>query len=400
MFGQLEMAPPDPILGLTEAFKNDPRPEKINLGVGVYKDAAGRTPVLKSVKAAEKRLLQEESTKSYLPISGAPEFGAKVRELLFGADHEIVQNKRAATAHTPGGTGALRVAGDFLKRMFPGKALWMSTPTWENHANVFRAAGVETKAYPYYDADRKCLDFDAMLAGLESAPEGDAVLLHACCHNPSGVDPAPAQWETIAALVRRRGLLPVVDFAYQGFGDGLEEDAKGLRALCAAAEELLICSSFSKNFGLYNERCGALTVVGATRDAADRAFSHIKACIRANYSNPPSHGGAIVTTVLNDPALRMQWESEVAAMRDRINGMRRFFVATLQAKGVKTDFSFIAQQKGMFSFSGLNREQVAALRDQYAIYIVGSGRINVAGMTEENMDTLCAAIAAVLEKTP
>lgn len=397
MFERLEMAPPDPILGLTEAFKNDPRKDKINLGVGIYKDAEGHTPVLESVKAAEARLLQDESTKSYLPIPGAPEFGARVRELLFGADHEIIKNQRAATAHTPGGTGALRVAGDFLKRMYPGAALWMSTPTWENHANVFRAAGVETKMYPYYDAEKRSLDFDGMLQGLESAPEGDAVLLHACCHNPTGVDPTPGQWETIAALVRRRGLLPVVDFAYQGFGDGLVDDALGLRMLCGAGAELLICSSFSKNFGLYNERCGALTVVGVDQAGTDKAFSHIKACIRANYSNPPSHGGSIVAAILGDPELRAQWESEVTAMRDRINGMRKRFAATLRAKGVKTDFSFITRQKGMFSFSGLNKDQVAAMRDQYGVYIVGSGRISVAGMTEGNMDALCSAIAAVLQ---
>jgi len=396
MFDQLEMAPPDAILGLTEAFKNDPNPNKINLGVGVYKDARNQTPVLDSVKRAEELLLQKENTKSYLPISGAPEYGAAVQGLVFGPDHEIVRNKRAATAHTPGGTGALRVAGDFIHKLFPGKAIWVSNPTWENHANVFRSAGLEVKTYPYYDAQGKCLDFTAMTDTLSTAPEGDVVLLHACCHNPSGMDPDSNQWAAIAKLVRDRKLLPLVDFAYQGLGDGLEEDAAGLRQLCAPGCELLVCSSFSKNFGLYNERCGALTAVGVSAEAAGKAFSHVKACIRANYSNPPFHGGAIVTTIINDAALRALWESEVTAMRDRINGMRRLFVDTLQAKGVARDFSFITRQKGMFSFSGLTREQVTRLRDEYAIYVVGSGRINVAGMTGDNMDALCAAIAKIL----
>lgn len=397
MFEHLEMAPPDPILGLTETFKNDARPEKINLGVGVYKDAQDRTPVLDCVKRAEARLLEQETSKGYLPIPGAPAYGARVREMLFGADHEILANKRAATAHTPGGTGALRVAGDFLHRMYPTSALWVSSPTWENHVGVFTAAGVEVKSYPYYDAETKSLDFDAMMNTLAAIPEGDAVLFHACCHNPSGMDPDQAQWARISEITRERNLLPLVDFAYQGFGDGLEEDAAGLRQLCTPGRELIISSSFSKNFGLYNERCGALTVVAGSAPSADKAFSHVKTCIRQNYSNPPSHGGSVITTILSDPELRALWEQELTSMRDRINGMRRLFVETLKAKGVDRDFSFITRQKGMFSFSGLNKDQVAALREQYALYIVGSGRINVAGMTESNMDRLCTAIAAVIK---
>jgi aspartate/tyrosine/aromatic aminotransferase len=396
MFERLEMAPPDAILGLTEAFKADPNPEKINLGVGVYKDGANKTPVLESVKRAEEALLRSQASKSYMPITGDPAYGVAVREMLFGANHEIVMNKRAVTAHTPGGTGALRVASDFLAKHYPGAAVWVSEPTWANHPAIFEAAGLTVKTYPYYDAASKGLDFEAMMSGLDAIPEGDVVLLHACCHNPSGIDPDAAQWAAIAALLRDRKLLPFIDFAYQGFADGLEKDTAGLRAFCAPGAEMLICSSFSKNFGLYCERTGALTVVTATEDAALKAFSQIEKSIRANYSNPPAHGAAIVTTILGDPELRALWEQELTEMRDRINGMRRLFVDTLKAKGVQQDFSFITHQKGMFSFSGLNKDQVARLKKEYAIYIVGSGRINVAGMTEDNMDRLCTAIASVL----
>lgn len=396
MFEKLEMAPPDAILGLTEAFRKDPNPNKINLGVGVYKDAAGETPVLECVKRAEERILASEKTKSYLPIPGAPEYGAEVRKLLFGAEHEILASKRAVTAHTPGGTGALRVAADFLRNCCGAPRIWLSDPTWENHAAIFAAAGLETAAYPYYNHESKELTGDAMLNALAQIPRGDVVLLHACCHNPSGIDPDAAQWRAIADLGGDRGFLPLVDFAYQGLGDGLEEDAAGLRELCRPGCELLVCSSFSKNFGLYKERAGALTVIGRDHGAAEKAFSHMKRCIRTNYSNPPSHGGQIVQTVLGDPELRASWEHEVKMMCDRINGMRALFVETLRSKGVTRDFSFIVKQKGMFSFSGLNRDQVGALREKYAIYIVGSGRINVAGMTEGNIGALCDAIASVL----
>ena len=396
MFEKLELAPPDAILGLTEAFVNDPNPNKINLGVGVYKDADGQTPVLATVKAAEERLLKHEQTKDYLPMNGTAEYGAAVRGLMLGERHELVTNGRAATAHTPGGTAALRVAGDFIKKMFPSSRVWLSDPTWANHPNVFEAAGVETTAYPYYDQGGKELAFDAMAACLKEVPASDFVLLHACCHNPSGMDPTLDQWEQLAQIAADRGWTPLFDFAYQGLGDGLDEDAAGLRSFLRPGCELFVCSSFSKNFGLYNERVGALTVVAASIDGADKALSHIKKCVRANYSNPPAHGAAIVTTVLNDTALRSQWEDEVTAMRDRINGMRRLFVETLKAKGVTQDFSFLTRQKGMFSFSGLSREQVQALREKYAVYVVNSGRINVAGMTEQNMSVLCDAIATVL----
>ena len=397
MFEQFAPAPPDAILGLTEAFKKDPNPKKVNLGVGIYKDAQGRTPILASVKRAEERILQEENTKNYLSIDGSPEYGAAVQELLFGADHEIIRSNRSITAQAPGGTGALRVAADFIATMFPGARVWLSDPTWPNHPSVFKAAGLTTAVYPYFDAANNGVAFAAMLAAIKQIPAGDVVLLHGCCHNPTGADLSLAQWQEVAAVVAERKLLPLVDFAYQGFGDGLDDDAAGLRALCTEVDELLIASSFSKNFGLYNERVGALTLVARNTDAAEKALGHIKIAIRANYSNPPAHGAAVVTTVLRDPALRAQWEAEVTEMRERINTMRHLFVETLNEKGVTRDFSFIANQRGMFSFSGLTPEHVKALREKHGVYIVGSGRISVAGMTEGNMDYLCTAIADVLK---
>lgn len=398
MFEKIEMAPPDPILGLNESFAAEKNPQKINLGVGVFKDAQGLTPILATVRTAEARLLEKEKSKNYLGIAGLPEFAAGVQGLLFGEGHEIIAGGRAATAQTPGGTGALRVAGDFIKANLAGSAtIWVSEPTWENHKNVFVAAGLKIAGYPYYDAKTRGLDFDGMKRGLAAVPAGDVVLLHACCHNPTGIDPTPEQWGELAAIAQRQGFLPLFDFAYQGFGDGLQEDAAGLRAFTAKVKELLIASSFSKNFGLYNERVGALTVVAADKDGAQRALSQVKRVIRANYSNPPAHGASAVATILGDAALRSQWESEVSQMRGRIKSMRELFVKTLAAKGVKEDFSFILRQRGMFSYSGLTKDQVRTLRDKYAIYMVDSGRINVAGMSEKNMDRLCTAIAEVLK---
>lgn len=395
MFETVEMAPPDAILGITEAFNKDPNPAKINLSVGIYKDAAGQTPILPSVKEAEARILKSETNKNYKPIEGAADYNALVQELLFGKGHEVLTSKRGATAHTPGGTGALRVAGDYIKKKHPAAAIWLSDPTWANHEQIFKAAGLTVKTYPYFDPAANTLALNRMLASLEQATPGDVVLLHGCCHNPTGIDPTPAQWKAIADTLAKRGLLPLLDFAYQGFGSGLREDAAGLMELCRPGAEMLICSSFSKNFGLYNERVGALTVVAKTEAAALAVLSQIKTCIRANYSNPPAHGSAIVATVLGDPALRSQWELEVKAMRDRINGMRHLFVDALKKKGVKKDMSFIIHQKGMFSFSGLTKDQVERLKKEDSIYIVGSGRINVAGMTDKNIDTLCTAIARV-----
>ena len=397
MFDALPLAPPDAILGLGEAFKKDPNPKKINLSVGVYKDAAGETPILASVKDAERQLLEREKSKGYLSIEGLPEYGSRVQELLFGAGHEIVTSGRAVTAQTPGGTGALRVAADLLRKHYPAAKVWMSKPTWANHPAIFAAAGQQVETYSYIDAAGQGLDFPAMLAALKQIPAGDIVLLHACCHNPTGIDPTPEQWREISAVLAERKLLPLVDFAYQGFGDGLAEDAAGLRELAKRNPELLVCSSFSKNFGLYGERVGALTLVASSEDAAQKALSQMRVSIRTNYSNPSIHGGALVAAVLGDPKLRQQWDAEVAAMRSRIQQMRKLFVETMQAKAPQRDFSFIARQRGMFSFSGLSNLQVDELRTKHAIYVVGNGgRINVAGMTANNMSALCDAIAAVL----
>ena len=396
MFETIVAAPPDPILGLTEAFKKDKNPKKVNLGVGVYKDAAGQTPILNSVKSAEERLLKSENTKNYLPIDGQPEFDRATVELLFGPGHPVLAAQRTVTAQAPGGTGALRVAADFVFSTLGKRTVWLSDPTWPNHPQVFNAAGLPTAVYPYFDKQTNGVAFEAMLNALRAAPAGDVVVLHGCCHNPTGVDLQPQQWQAVGDVLAERKLLPLVDFAYQGFANGLEEDAAGLHQLVQRCDSMLVASSYSKNFGLYNERVGALTLVAPDDKQAEAALSHIKRVARANYSNPPAHGGAIVATVLNDPQLRRQWEAEVAEMRDRINTMRHLFVETLQEKGVDRDFSFIARQHGMFSFSGLNADQVKALRERFGIYIVGSGRISVAGMTESNMDYLCSAIAEVL----
>ncbi len=396
MFSQLEMAPPDPILGLTEAFNQDPNPDKINLSSGVYKASDGTTPILHCVKEAERRILEREASKSYLGMAGHPQFGQVTQPLLLGADHEIVATGRARTAHTPGGTGALRVAADFIQRQLGQPTVWLSDPTWANHPKIFEAAGLKTSAYPYYDAGTHALGFEAMLDVLRQVPAGDVVVLHACCHNPTGVDPDAAQWAALAEVARETGWLPLFDTAYQGFADGLDADLAGLRAFCGHVDELLICSSYSKNFGLYNERTGAFTLVAGDAGAADRAFSHVKLAIRANYSNPPAHGGHIVLTVLEDDNLYQQWEREVGDMRARINTMRARMAQTLHATGVDRDFGFITRQRGMFSFSGLTPAQVQYLRERYAIYIVNSGRINVAGLTEDNLDRFCTAVAAAL----
>lgn len=341
-------------------------------------------------------MLTAAASKSYLPIDGAPAYGEAVRALLFPADSPIAQAGRATTAHTPGGTGALRVAAEFAHTKLGATTIWVSDPTWPNHPSIMSAAGLEVKSYPYFDAATNSLRIDDMIAALEGVGQGDVVLVHGCCHNPTGIDPTPEQWVRIAEAIAARGALPLVDFAYQGFADGLVEDAAGLHAITACNPEALVCTSYSKNFGLYNERVGALTIIGESADAAKIAMGHVKSCIRSNYSNPPMHGAAIVTTILGDVELRAEWDGELAAMRDRINGMRKLFVDTLQSKGVNRDFSFISDQRGMFSFSGLTPEQVDRLKDEYAIYLVRSGRINVAGITPDNVDALCDAIAAVL----
>lgn len=394
MFDAVPAAPADPILGLSAAFADDPNPAKINLGVGEYREADGSTPVLATVRDAESRVLAAATTKRYLPIDGTPAYGAAVRGLLFGDDGDLPA--RCVTVQAPGGTGALRIAGDFVHSQFPTATLWLSEPTWANHPKIFAAAGLPVATYAYYDAGTRGVDVDGMLSSLAGAERGDVVLVHGCCHNPTGADLSIDDWRRLGQVLADKGLLPLVDFAYQGFGDGLEEDAAGLRALLDCVPEAFVASSFSKNFGLYQDRVGALTAVAGSAVAAAQVLSQLKVCVRTSFSNPPAHGSAIVTEILGDAALRQRWEAEVAAMRDRINGMRRLLVDKLAEHGAEGDFSFIVRQRGMFSFSGLSKEQVDALRQEHAVYIVGSGRINVAGITPDNVDGLCKAIASVL----
>ena len=396
IFSQVTLAPADPILGLTDAFKADTRSHKVNLGVGIDKDEAGQTQVLSSVKKAEAILLETEKTKNYLGIEGVQAYNQVVQELLFGADSQIISDKRAVTAQAPGGTGALRVASEFLVRNTKSTTIWVSNPTWANHQNIFETAGLTVKEYRYYKAETHDMDFDSMLVDLANANAGDVVLLHGCCHNPTGIDLSIEQWKLVAKVCLEKSLLPLFDFAYQGFGAGIDEDAQGLRAVAAVVPELLIANSFSKNFGLYNERIGAVTIVAENQDDAVKSFSQIKKTIRANYSNPPAHGGLIVSTILADATLRQEWETELTLMRERIAEMRSLFVQSLKAEGVEQDFSFISRQNGMFSFSGLNKSQVARLKDEFAIYIVGSGRISVAGLTKNNIPVVCKAIAQVI----
>ncbi len=397
MYENIIAAPADPILGLTDDFKADPRPDKINLGVGIYKDETSKTPVLKSVKKAEANILQNETTKSYLSIQGSPEYANAVQKLLFGEKTHSIAEDCLRTAQSPGGTGALRLGAEFIKRNIGDVTVWLSKPTWSNHHGIFAAVGLEIKEYRYYDALNKTLDFSSMLSDLKSATPGDVVVFHGCCHNPTGIDPTPSQWNTLAALCKEQGLLPMFDFAYQGFAQGVDEDASSLRLMAKSCPELLVANSFSKNFGLYNERVGALTLLAKNAVQAENAFSQIKSIARVIYSNPPAHGAAIVTEILNNPALRSEWEEELAQMRIRIKKMRELFVQTLKEEGVITDFKFINNQNGMFSFSGLNPAQVKRLKDEFGVFILGSGRISVAGMSRKNMPALCKAIATVLK---
>lgn len=394
-FDHLELAPADPILGLTDAYKADTNPKKINLGVGVYQNEHGVTPVLKCVKEAEKILLETETSKAYLPITGHPDYGRLTRELIFGAESPLVSDGRAVTCHCPGGTGALRIACDFIYQQHIASRVWISDPTWGNHFQIAEAAGLKTERYPYYDRVNHSLAFDRMLDTLEQANEGDVVLLHACCHNPTGIDPTPEQWQTLAQFLAKKKLLPLIDFAYQGFGKGLEQDAYGVRKVLECNSEVLIASSFSKNFGLYNERVGALTVVSANKEVGVKVASQVKLSIRCAISNPPAHGEKVVITVLSNPDLRNLWEQELDEMRERMRRMRNLLASKLKEVGAG-DFDFIVEQNGMFSFSGLTKEQVEKLRAEFGIYIVGSGRICVAGINDQNVDYLANAIASVV----
>lgn len=397
MWKSIQPAPPDSILGLTEEFKNDQNPKKVNLGVGVYKDDAGNTPVLRCVKAAEKKLLETQISKSYLPISGDPAYAAAVQRLIFGGENDVISSGRAATIHAPGGTGALRVGADLIHKFTPDAKVWVSSPTWANHNGIFGAAGFEITQYGYYDSESKGLDFDKMMSDLEQVPAGDVVVLHACCHNPSGVDLNGNQWRQVASLAAKNAWIPFLDFAYQGFGDGVDEDRFAVEQFATAGIDFLVASSFSKNFGLYNERTGAITVVTPSGAEASVAMSHLKTVVRTNYSNPPAHGGLIATMILDTPELHAMWLEELAGMRDRIVNMRKSLVAGLAAQGVDGDFSFIEKQRGMFSFSGWSNDVVSSLRKNNNIYVVGGGRINLAGLTTANIDYVCASVASAMK---
>ncbi len=396
MWNHIEPAMPDAIFGLTEQFRNDPNPAKVNLGAGVYKDDSGQTPILKAVKAAEKRLLENETTKSYLPISGLPGYAQCVRNLLFGDSSEVVASKRAATVHAPGGTGALRMGAELLREFLPTSSVWVSTPTWANHKGIFRSSGFPVLEYPYYDPTTRTVGLDRFLSCLEQVPAGDIVVLHACCHNPSGVDLSRDQWQMVVNIARERNWIPFLDFAYQGFGDGVDEDRFAVRLFAATGMDLFVASSFSKNLGLYNERTGALTIVSPTQGEAEVAMSHLKTVIRACYSNPPAHGGLVAATILEDEGLKEIWLGELADMRLRIVNMRAALVDGLARRGVDLDFSCIKKQRGMFSFSGLSAGVVDWLKENRSVYMVDGGRINVAGLTSGNIEYVCDSIARAL----
>ena len=395
-FSDVQLAPADPILGLTEAFQADKNPKKVNLGVGVYQDAQGKVPVLRAVREAEKRWYDREDSKTYLPIDGVPAYGKEVKELLFGEGSSLVKDGRVVTAQALGGTGALKLGADFLKRFLPNAGLWLSSPSWENHRAVFEAAGFTVGNYPYYDPQTNGLDFSGMLNALDGLPAQSIVLLHACCHNPTGVDLSAAQWEQVVGVVKQRRLVPFLDFAYQGFGDGLQEDAVAVRAFAKAELPAVIATSFSKSFSLYRERVGAISFVTDSADESKRVTSQLRRVIRTNYSSPSSHGAQVVSVVLSDAELKRQWEQELTEMRERILSMRHAFVERLAQKGVQRDFSFIKNQKGMFSYSGIDVERVRRLRSEFGLYIVDSGRVCVAALNDKNLDYVTDSIAQVL----
>ena len=398
LFSNVEMAPRDPILGLNEQFLADPNPNKVNLGVGVYYDANGKLPLLDCVAAAEQQLVEAAKPRGYLPIDGIAAYDAAVQRLVFGADSAVVTHKRVATAQALGGTGGLKIGADFLKRMNASARLLISAPSWENHRALFTRAGFEVAEYPYYDAAKRHeggINFAGMRGALEAAAPGTVVVLHACCHNPTGYDLTAAQWDEVVAIVKARGLVPFLDMAYQGFGQGIAEDGAAVAKFVAAGLSLFVATSFSKSFSLYGERVGALSVVCADADEAARVLSQLKIVIRTNYSNPPIHGAQLVATVLATPALRAQWEAELAGMRQRIKAMRSALVLKLAAAGVKQDMGFIARQQGMFSYSGLSAAQMQRLRGEFGIYGVDSGRICVAALNDNNIDAVVKAIASV-----
>ncbi|MBK5345408.1 aspartate/tyrosine/aromatic aminotransferase [Pseudomonas sp. TH49] len=393
-FDAIGRVPGDPILGLMEAYAQDSNPRKFDLGVGVYKDAQGLTPIPEAVKIAEARLVESQDTKTYIGGHGNPLFGKVINELVLGAESKLIAEQRAGATQTPGGTGALRLAADFIAQCLPGKGVWLSNPTWPIHETIFAAAGVKVSHYPYVGSDNR-LDVDAMLAVLNEVPHGDVVLLHACCHNPTGFDLNHDDWQRVLDVVRRRDLLPLIDFAYQGFGDGLEQDAWSTRLFAAEVPELLITSSCSKNFGLYRDRTGALIVCAKTADKLIDIRSQLANIARNLWSTPPDHGAAVVATILADPELKSRWADEVEAMRLRIAQLRSGLVEALEPHGLRERFAHIGVQRGMFSYTGLSPEQVKQLREHHSVYMVSSGRANVAGIDATRLALLAQAIADV-----
>ena len=396
LLATVELAPKDPILGVTETYVADTNPKKVNLGVGVYTDENGKVPLLECVKRAEHALADKEAPRGYLPIDGIAAYDKAVQGLLFGADGEIVKAGRGVTVQALGGTGGLKVGADFLRRFAPAAEVYISAPSWENHRALFEGAGFVVNEYPYYEAATHGLDLDGMLAALEAAPAGSVVVLHACCHNPTGVDPTEAQWGRILHTVRARNLTPFLDLAYQGFAEGLDADGVVVRQFAATPGPLFVSSSFSKSFSLYGERVGALSVVAVDRDEAARVLSQLKRLVRSNYSSPPTHGGQMVANVLTTPELRALWDTELTGMRERIRGMRKALVEAIHARVPGADFGFVLKQRGMFSYSGLTLPQVRRLRQEYSIYVLDSGRICVAALSPRNIEYVADAIAAVI----
>ena len=398
IFAAVEMAPRDPILGLNEAFNADARSNKVNLGVGVYCDDNGKIPLLAAVRAAEKTRLEAMPARGYQPIEGSASYNQAVQNLLFGTESALLKDGRVVTIEALGGTGALKVGADYLRRLLPTAAVYISDPSWENHRALFESAGFRVENYPYYDAATRGVAFDAMKAALSGLPAGSIVVLHACCHNPTGADLSEAQWTEVVETVRVRGLVAFIDMAYQGFADGIEPDALALKLFAASGLQFFVSSSFSKSFSLYGERVGALSIVTASKEESARVMSQVKRVVRTNYSNPPTHGGAVVAAVLSSPELRAMWEEELAGMRERIRAMRSGLVDKLKARNVAQDFSFVARQRGMFSYTGLTADQVERLKSEFGIYAVSTGRICLAALNTKNLDYVADAIAAVIKK--
>ena len=396
LLADVEMAPRDPILGLTELYVSDTNPSKVNLGVGVYYDDNGKVPLLDCVSRAEQQLVAAAQPRAYLPIDGLPAYDKAVAQLVFGAESPLIEQGRIVTLQTLGGTGALKVGADFLRRTFPESQVWISNPSWENHRGLFENAGFKVNSYPYYDPSTHGIDFQAMTQCLNGLPAGSVVLLHACCHNPTGVDLSSEQWTEIADIVKQRNLLPFIDIAYQGFGESIEADAEAVRSFAGAMSPVFVANSFSKSFSLYGERVGGLSIVTQDGDESGRILSQLKRIVRTNYSNPPTHGGRIVATVLGDAQLRTAWERELTGMRERIRRMRDLLADGIKERVPDADFSFVRDQRGMFSYSGLDKKQVTRLREEYSVYAIESGRICVAALNSKNIDYVVDAISRVI----